>query len=70
MTLGIVLLCSLASSLGDLLENTGNLQLNASQADQSLNIQSNCSMVTVQKLKAKQGSTHELWAQWPLYKFF
>ena len=52
MTLGFMLLGSLASSLGDLLKETGNLHLNSSLADRSLNIQSNCSNVTVQKLKS------------------
>ena len=53
MTLGVILWWWLASSFGDLLVDTGNLQLTASQANQSLNthIQKNFSMDTVQKLK-------------------
>ena len=51
MPLIVMLGCSLATSLGTLLE-TDNLQLNASLEDRFLNIPSNCSNMTVQKLKS------------------
>ena len=56
ITLGVILWWLLASSYGDLLVDGSNLQLTASQANQSLNtqLQIKCSKDTVQRLKYDQ----------------
>ena len=56
MTFGVILVCLLATSSGDLLTNGSSNGLTASPANQSLNTQfmSKCSLETVQRLKFDQ----------------
>ena len=56
LTLGVILWWLLTSSYGDLLVDGSNLQLTASQANQSLNtqLQSKCSKDTVQRIQYDQ----------------